>query len=157
MAKKSKKRYEEEIEEEIMESEEYEDEYEDSDDYDDEYEEEYDESEEYEDEYEDEYDDSEEYDDEDDEYEEEEYDEDDRAYFRHQRRIRNQTIAIIVFIIVLGAISFGAVVGINTAIDKLGNNSQAAELQRQIQEMEQNNQEQGEEEQIVIEAPDENY
>lgn len=149
MAKKSKRRIEEEYEEyeEELEASEYD---EDSEEYEDEeYEEDSEAYEEDSDEYE-----EEEYDEDPDEYEEE-YTEEDRAYFRHKRRVRNQIIAIIVFIILVAGITIGAIFGINTVLNNV-ERSQAAELQKQIKEMENSVSEEAEEP-ASIDTPDENY
>jgi len=80
---------------------------------------------------------------------EEEYDEQElRREWRHKRRIRNQIIAYVVTGILLIGILAGAGIGVHTAVTAMNDKKHAAELQAQLEELE-------ETEPVVVEAPEE--
>lgn len=76
-------------------------------------------------------------------------DEMDRREFRRKRRVRNQIISYIVLVVLLAGVTVGAVVGVNKLMKTSKDKKQAEELQRQLQELAEN------EEPAVIEAPGE--
>ena len=73
-----------------------------------------------------------------------------RSIYRHKRRIRNQVICYLVMILILAALAAGAIFGINKAISYFEKDAQAKELQKQLEELERQN----EAEQIAIESPE---
>lgn len=80
---------------------------------------------------------------------EEEYDEQElRREWRHKRRIRNQIIAYVVTGILLLGILAGAGIGVHAAVTAMNDKKHAAELQAQLEELE-------ETEPVVVEAPEE--
>lgn len=66
---------------------------------------------------------------------EENRDFDERREYRRKRRIRNQIIAYVSVIVVLGAIVAGAVIGIRAVTEKVAEQKQAEELAKQLEEM----------------------
>lgn len=92
------------------------------------------------------YDYEEEYDEESDE----EYEYEDRAYYRHQRRIRNQIIAYVVMILIIAGIIIGGYIGVKKLMGSfsLMPDKHAEQLQEELLEMENS-------ERMVIESPEE--
>lgn len=74
----------------------------------------------------------------------------DRREYRRKRRVRNQMISYIVLAVVLIGVAAGSVIGVQKILKMLSDKKQAEELQKQLQELSEN-----EEEPAVIEAPDE--
>ena len=67
-----------------------------------------------------------------------------------KRRVRNQMISYIVLAVILIGVAAGSVIGVQKILKMLNDKKQAEELQKQLQELSEN-----EEEPAVIEAPDE--
>lgn len=106
------------------------------------YEEEYDEElEDYEEDYED---------DDEEDYEDDYDDEENRAYFRHKRRIRNQTICIIVMIVLVLALLAGIGYGSFKLTDYIHEQKKAQELNQEIRDAVEENKEPA-----TIETPEE--
>lgn len=81
----------------------------------------------------------------------ESYDEEmDRREYRRRRRVRNQIIAYAVLVVILIGIAAGGIIGIRKIIKILDDKKHTEELQRQLQELSEN-----EEEPTVVEAPTE--
>ena len=74
----------------------------------------------------------------------------DRREYRRKRRVRNQMISYIVLAVILIGVAAGSVIGVQKILKMLNDKKQAEELQKQLQELSEN-----EEEPAVIEAPDE--
>ena len=72
----------------------------------------------------------------------------DRREFRRKRRIRNQIISYIVTVIVLGGLVAGGIIGAGQVMKTVRDKKQADELQKQLDELAQQ-----EEETPVVEAP----
>lgn len=77
-------------------------------------------------------------------------DEIDRREYRHKRRVRNQIIAYAVLIVILAGLIVGGVIGVTRLMGSVKDKKQAEELQKQLEELSQ-----AEEEQVVVEAPEE--
>lgn len=73
----------------------------------------------------------------------------DRREYRRRRRVRNQIISYVVLAVILIGLAAGSVIGIKKILDMVSDKKQAEELQKQLQELSEN-----EEEPAVIEAPD---
>ncbi len=74
----------------------------------------------------------------------------DRREYRRKRRVRNQMISYIVLAVILIGVAAGSVIGVQKILKMLNDKKQAEELQKQLQELSEN-----EEEPAVIEAPEE--
>lgn len=74
----------------------------------------------------------------------------DRREYRRKRRVRNQIISYIVLAVILIGLVAGGVIGMQKILKMLNDKKQAEELQKQLQELSED-----EEEPAVIEAPDE--
>lgn len=74
----------------------------------------------------------------------------DRREYRRKRRVRNQMISYIVLAVILIGLVIGGVSGVKKIFKILNDKKHTEELQKQLQELSEN-----EEEQAVIEAPDE--
>ncbi len=72
----------------------------------------------------------------------------DRREYRHKRRMRNQIIAYIVSAVLLAVVIFGAGIGIHEATSYFNDKKHTEELQKQLEELE-------EEEPVIVEAPEE--
>lgn len=79
----------------------------------------------------------------------ESYDEEmDRKLYRHKRRVRNQIICYVVLAVILIGIISGGIIGIRKVMQILADKKHTEELQKQLQELSEN-----EEEPAVVEAP----
>ena len=79
----------------------------------------------------------------------EEFDEEmERREYRRRRRIRNQIIAYIFAVLMLAALIGGIAFGIHKLITLINDKKQEQELQRQMEEMQNNQEDPG-----VVEAP----
>ena len=77
------------------------------------------------------------------------YDEDmDRKIYRHKRRVRNQIISYIVLLVLLIGLVIGGIIGIRKIMSIINDKKQAEELQKQLDELSQQ-----EEDQAVVEPP----
>lgn len=74
----------------------------------------------------------------------------DRREYRRKRRVRNQMISYIVLAVILIGLVIGGVIGVKKILKIINDKKHAEELQKQLQELSEN-----EEEPAVIEAPDE--
>lgn len=74
----------------------------------------------------------------------------DRREYRRKRRVRNQMISYIVLAVILIGVVAGSVIGVQKILKMLNDKKQVEELQKQLQELSEN-----EEEPAVIEAPEE--
>jgi len=86
--------------------------------------------------------------------------EDMRAEFRHKRRVRNKIIVVIVTLILLLGIAAGSYYGVTKLIDVIGTPKES-ELNKELKErenalLELGQDDSGEQEQIAVEAPEEN-
>lgn len=72
----------------------------------------------------------------------------DRKLYRHKRRVRNQVIAYIVLFIILAGVIAGGITGIRKVMQIINDKKQAEELQKQLEELDE-----PENDQAVVEPP----